>query len=66
MGFTKSEANPNLYYILVGSNPFIMVLHIDDLFLAGVEGIIERCKVDLSSDFEMNIVLMHYFLGLQV
>jgi hypothetical protein len=33
MGFEKSEADPYLYYILVGENPLILVLYVDDLFL---------------------------------
>jgi hypothetical protein len=67
MGFTKSETNPNLYFILIGEDPLILVLYIDDLFLIGEDEIIARCKVDLSSEFEMNyIILMHYFLGLEV
>jgi hypothetical protein len=36
MGFTKSEADPNLYYILVGDDPLILVLYVDDLFLTRV------------------------------
>jgi hypothetical protein len=35
MGFTKSEADPNLYFIIVGAYPLILVLCIDDLFLTG-------------------------------
>ena len=31
MGF-KSEADSNLYYILVGGEPLILVLYVDDLF----------------------------------
>jgi hypothetical protein len=35
MGFTKSEVDPNLYFILVGDDPLILVLYVDDLFLTG-------------------------------
>jgi hypothetical protein len=67
MGFTKSEADPNFYFILVGLDPLILVLYVDDLFLMGVEDIIARCKEDLSSELEMKeIGLLHYFLGLEV
>jgi len=31
MGFTKSEAHPNLYFILVGISLLILVLYADDL-----------------------------------
>jgi hypothetical protein len=40
MGFTKSEVDPNLYFILVGEYPLILVLYVDDLFLTSVEEII--------------------------
>jgi hypothetical protein len=67
MGFTKSEVDPNLYLILVGEDPLILVLYADDLFLTGGEELIAGCKVDLASEFEMkDIGLMHYFLGLEV
>jgi hypothetical protein len=61
MGFTKSEVDHNLYFILVGEDPLILVLYVDDMFLTSGEEIIAGCKVDLSSEFEMKeIVLMHY------
>jgi hypothetical protein len=40
MGFTKSEADPNLYFILIGEDPLILVLYVDDLFLTGAEELI--------------------------
>jgi hypothetical protein len=33
MDFTKSEADPNLYYIVVGTDMLVLVLYVDDLFL---------------------------------
>jgi hypothetical protein len=67
MGFTKSEANSNLYYILVGGEPLILVLYVDDLFLTGSEKLIVDCKRDLVVEFEMkDLGLMYYFLGLEV
>ena len=67
LGFQKSEANPNLYCIVVGEDPLILVLYVDDLFIIGAEGLIQVCKQDLASEFEMkDIGLMHYFLGLEV
>jgi hypothetical protein len=67
MGFTKSEVDPNLYFILVGTDPLILVLYVDDLFLTGAEELIAGCKADLATEFEMkDIGLMHYFLGLEV
>ena len=67
MGFTKNEADPKMYYTLVGDDPLILVLYVDDLFLIGSETLIDMCKQDLASEFEMKgIGMMHYFLGLDV
>ena len=33
MGFVKSDADPNLYYLVVESELLILVLYVDDLFL---------------------------------
>ena len=35
LGFEKSEADPNLYFILVGEDPLILLLYVDDLFITG-------------------------------
>jgi hypothetical protein len=67
MGFIKTEANPNLYFLLVGSEILISVLYVDDLILTGAETLIVGCKSYLASKFEMkDIGLMHYFLRLEV
>jgi hypothetical protein len=67
MGFTKSEADSNLYYILVKGEPLILVLYVDDLFLIESKKLIADCKRDLAVEFEMkDLGLMHYFLGLEV
>jgi len=67
MGFTKSEADANLYYTLVEDDPLILVLYVDDLFLTGSEKIIEMCKGDYALEFEMkDINMIHYILGLEV
>lgn len=34
MGFQKSEADPNLYFIMVNDDPLILVLYVDDLFIS--------------------------------
>ena len=45
----------------------ILVLYVDDLFLTGDEQLIDQCKRELTSEFEMkDLGLMHYFLGLEV
>jgi len=67
MDFTKGEADLNLYYIVIGEDPLILVLYVDDLIITGVERLIEHYKRDLAMEFEMkDIGLMHYFLGLEV
>jgi hypothetical protein len=42
------------------------VLYVDDLFLTGVEKLIIGCKANMVAEFEMDIKLMHYYLGLKV
>ena len=67
IGFRKSEADPNLYYIVVGGVPLILLLYVDDLFITGGEHLFEACKKDLASKFEMtDLGLMHYYLGMEV
>ena len=66
MGFQRSEADHNLYF-LSGEVPLILVLYLDDLFLIGDERQIGDCKSNLAVEFEMkDLGLMHYFLGLEV
>jgi hypothetical protein len=63
----KSEADPNLYYIIRGEETLILILYADDLFIMGVEHLIAECKMSLALEFEMTgIMLMHYFLGMEV
>jgi len=67
LGFTKSEADANLYHIVVEGKLLIIVLYVDDLILTGDEQLIRSCKEDLAREFEMkDMGLMHYFLGLEV
>jgi len=67
MGFTKSDADLNLYYIVVGDDLVILLLYVDDLFITGAERLISGCKEDLSMEFKMkDIGPMHYLLGLEV
>lgn len=47
MGFVKSEADANLYYLLVGGDILILVLYVDDLFLTSSLWLIEDYKRDL-------------------
>jgi hypothetical protein len=67
LGFSKSHADPNLYYKVVDNAPVILPLYVDDLFITGEESLIIQCKKDLASEFDMkDLGLMHYYLGLEV
>lgn len=67
LGFTKSEADPNLYYKVEDVGILILVLYVDDLVFTGEDKLIGRCKRELTSEFEMkDLGQMHYFLGLEV
>jgi hypothetical protein len=66
LGFSKSHADPNLYYKVVDNAPIILLLYIDDLFITGEESLIIQCKKELASEFDMkDLDLMHYYLGLE-
>ena len=67
MGFVKSDADPNLYYLVIENEPLILVLYVDDLFLTGSSRLIRDCKKNLATEFDMkDLGQMHYFLGLEV
>eukprot|EP00253_Pinus_taeda_P002330 PITA_02330 len=67
LGFTKSEADPTLYFKVEDDKPLILVLYVDNLFLTGADPLIHKCKRELASKFEMkDLGLMHYFLGPEV
>ena len=67
LGFTKSDADSNLYYKVVEGDTLILVLYVDDLFLTGAERLVTWCKKQLSSEFEMkDLGSMHCFLGLEI
>eukprot|EP00253_Pinus_taeda_P004806 PITA_04806 len=67
LGFTKSEADANLYHIMVEGKPLIIVLYVGDLILTGDDQLIKFFKEDLAREFEMkDMVLMHYFLSMEV
>lgn len=67
LGFTKSEADANLYNIVVEGKLLTIVLYVDDLILISDENLIKYCKEDLTREFEMNDMgLIHYFFSLEV
>ena len=53
MGFVKSDVDPNLYYLRVGDEPLILVLHVDDMFLTGSSKLIKYCKENMATEFDM-------------
>ena len=53
MGFQKSEADLNLYFIVVGDDPLILLLYVDDLFITRGDRPIATCEKDLASEYEM-------------
>jgi hypothetical protein len=66
LGFTKSSADPNLYFKVEDGEPMILSLYVDDMFLIGAENLITECKRKLAAKFEMkDLGMMHYFLGLE-
>ena len=67
LGFTRSNADPNLYFKVVKGKPLTLVLYVDDLFLTGVDPLIHQCKRELAAEFEIkDLGLTHYLLGLEV
>jgi len=67
LGFTKSKADSNLYFLVMNDEPVIIFLYVVDLFLTGEENLITECKKRLASEVDMkDLGLMHYFLGLEV
>ena len=67
LGFTKSEADANLYQIMMEGKILIIFLYVDDLILNGEEKLIHSCKEDLEKEFEMkDMGLLHYFLRLEI
>jgi hypothetical protein len=60
-GFSKSHADPNLYYKVMNNAPVILLLYVDNLFLTGADSLITQCKKELASKFDMKYLgLMHH------
>jgi hypothetical protein len=60
MFFEKSEADPNLYYIVVGEDPLILVLYVDGVFITRYVRLIAGFKESIASKFEMKYTgMMH-------
>jgi hypothetical protein len=67
MSFEKREVDPNLYYIVVGEDPLILVLYVDYIVITEDERLIVGCKESLALEFEMKCIgMMHNFMGFEV
>ena len=63
LGFSKIEADANLYQIAVEGKLLIIFIYVDDLIFTGDEQLIHSCKEDLAKEFEMkDMGLLHYFM----
>jgi hypothetical protein len=55
------------HFIVVGQDPLILFLYVNDLFITGADRLLTSYKESLALEFEMtDIGLMHYFLRLEV
>ena len=67
LGYSKNEADSNIYFKTSNDEMLILVLYVDDFVIVGDDKLIEKCKQDLIAKFEMkDLGLLHYFLGLEV
>jgi len=60
LGFTKSEADVNLYHIVVEGKLLIIVLYVDNLILIGDDKLIKSCKEDLEREFKVKDLGLMY------
>jgi len=67
LGIMKSEADANLYHIVVEGKILIIVFYVNDIILTGGDQLIMSCKEELEREFEMkDMGLMQYFLVMEV
>ena len=67
LGFTESKVNSNLYFKVEYEKPVILLLYVDDLFLAGKEELIKDARRRLDIEFNMkDLCMLHYFLIMEV
>ena len=67
LGFTESKADSNLYFKVEDRRPVMLLLYVDDLFVTGMDGLIDDTKRKLAFEFEMkDLGMVHYFLGMEV
>ena len=67
LGFTESKEDSKLYYKFEDGNPVILLLYVDDLFVAGTDGLVADTKRKLAAEFEMkDLDMMRYFYTREV
>ena len=60
LGYSKNEADPNIYFKIANSDMIILVLYVDDLLITGEDQLIAKCKQDLATKFDMKkLALLH-------
>ena len=66
LGFIESKGDSNLCFKVEGGRPEMLLLYVDGLFLTGKEELIKDARRRLAVEFEMDLSMMHYFLGMEV
>ena len=65
--FMNGIIDSNIYIKVLNSEPNIILLYVDDLFITSVEQKLEEFKKMLATEFEMkDLGLVHYYLCLEV
>ena len=52
LGFTKSKADSNIYYKVEDGSLVMLLLYVDDLFVTGMDGLINDTKRNLATEFK--------------
>jgi len=68
IGFDKCFSNSDIYVLNQGKYLVLILLYVDDLLITRNNiDIIQECISKLKATFEMiYLILMHYYLGMQV
>jgi len=63
LSFTKTTADPHLYYLFDRSDLLVLVYYVEDLvIIVSSEKLIAWCKTELACEFDMkDIISMHFF-----
>ena len=65
LGFIKSEADVNLYHIMVKDKQLTIVLYVDDLILTGDDQLIMSCKEDLARHDQLIITCQYEIINIK-